>query len=226
MVKIKNIKKSNNNKSNNKSNGKYKKEQKQIVRLSQKEKLLKFLIENKNPQSIRGASGAIIIDYKNTHNIVNEFYPEVISKEKIGNTNLIRLNIVPNQDIYMVEDKRTKEFLFKNPGLSVIKKYVEEINYPFFIVLVFGSYAKDTKTEKSDIDICIISDNKDKERELIGKLNLLSLRLGIHEFTTKEFTSMIEKSQNNLGHEIIKKNIIIYGIENYYNLISKWMKKE
>lgn len=126
----------------------------------------------------------------------------------------------------MVEDKRTKEFLFKNPGLSVIKKYVEEINYPFFIVLVFGSYAKDTKTEKSDIDICIISDNKDKERELIGKLNLLSLRLGIHEFTTKEFTSMIEKSQNNLGHEIIKKNIIIYGIENYYNLISKWMKKE
>lgn len=210
MVKIKNIKK------NNKIGAK----------LSQKEKLLKFLIENKNPQSIRGASSAIIVDYKNTHNIVNELYPEVISKEKIGNTNLIRLNIVPNQNIYMVEDKRTKEFLLKNPGLSVIKKYVEEIGYPFFIVIVFGSYAKDTKTEKSDIDICIISDNKDKESELIGKLSLLSLRLGIHEFTTKEFTSMIEKSQNNLGHEIIKKNIIIYGIENYYNLISKWMKKE
>lgn len=58
------------------------------------------------------------------------------------------------------------------------------------------------------------------------KLNLLSLRLEIHEFTTNEFISMIEKTQNNLGHEIIKKNIILYGIENYYNLISKWTKKE
>ena len=32
---------------------------------------------------------------------------------------------------------------------------------------------------------------------------------------------MIEKKQNNLGHEIIKNNIILYGVENYYNLIEK-----
>jgi len=37
---------------------------------------------------------------------------------------------------------------------------------------------------------------------------------------------MIEKKQQNLGHEIVKNNIILYGVENYYNLISKWMKKE
>ena len=60
----------------------------------------------------------------------------------------------------------------------------------------------------------------------INKLNLLSLKLEVHEFTTREFISMIEKTQNNLGHEIVKNNIILYGTENYYNLISKWMKKE
>lgn len=114
----------------------------------------------------------------------------------------------------------------KNQRLKVIKKYTEEINYPFLIVLIFGSYAKNEKTENSDVDICIISDNKDKSKELQEKLHLLSLRLEIHEFTIKEFISMIEKTQNNLGHEIIKSNIILYGIENYYNLISKWMKKE
>ena len=48
----------------------------------------------------------------------------------------------------------------------------------------------------------------------------------IHEFTSKEFISMIEKTQSNVGHEIVKNNIILYGIENYYSLISKWMKKE
>ena len=133
---------------------------------------------------------------------------------------------MPNQEIYAVENKRTEMFLSKNPGLNVVKKYIEEMNYPFFVVLVFGSYAKNTKVEGSDIDICVISDNKARLNELHEKLNLLSLKLEIHEFTTKEFISMIEKKQDNVGHEIVKSNILLYGVENYYNLVSKWMRKE
>mgnify|MGYP001617314966 FL=1 len=205
---------------------KIKKSQKEEIKLSPKERVVKYLIENKKPQSIMTVSGAIVLDYKNTYNIVNELQPEIISKEKIGNTNLIKLNLVPNQQIYSVENKRTEQFLSKHPTLKVVKKYIEELNYPFFIVLVFGSYVKNTKTENSDIDICIISDNKDKTNELQEKLNLLSLKLEIHEFTTKEFISMLEKNKNNLGHEIVKSNIILYGAENYYNLISKWTNKE
>ena len=200
-------------------------EDKACIKLKPKEKIIKSLIENKNPQSIMTLSGATILDYKNTYNIVDEL-AGIVSKEKIGNTNLIKINLVPNQEIYNVEDKRTQEFLFKNPKLRLIQNDVEEIGYPFMIVLIFGSYVKNTKTEGSDIDICIISDSKEKTKKLIQSLNLLSLKLEIQEFTTDEFISMIGKTQNNLGHEIVKSNIILYGIENYYNLISKWMKKE
>ena len=203
-----------------------KNEGKTSIKLKPKEKLLTYLIENKEPESIMQASGAIVVDYKNTFNLVNELYPKVISKEKIGNTNLIKINLVPNQEIYNVENKRTQEFLSKNPKLRLIQNDIEEIGYPFMIVLIFGSYVKNTKTEGSDIDICIISDSKEKTKKLIQSLNLLSLKLEIHEFTTDEFISMIGKTQNNLGHEIVKSNIILYGIESYYNLISKWMKKE
>ena len=202
------------------------KDKKDKIKLKPREKLIKYLIENKEPTSIMQVSGSTAIDYKNTYNIINELAPAIISREKIGNTNLIRLNPVPNQDIYSVEQKRTQEFLEKNPKLNVIKSYIEEINYPFMIVLIFGSFAKGKNTSSSDIDICVISDNKKKIKELWEMLNLLSLKLEIQEFTTKEFISMIEKKQNNLGNEIIKNNIILYGIENYYNLISKWMKKE
>lgn len=195
--------------------------QEEEIKLSPKERVVKFLIENKNPQSIMAISGANVIDYKNTYNTVNELHPEIISKEKIGNTNLIKLNLVPNQQIYSVENKRTKQFLSKHPTLKVVKKYIEELDYPFLIVLVFGSYVKNANTKTSDIDICIISDNKVKSKELQEKLGLLSLKLEIQEFTTKEFISMIEKKQNNLGHEIVKSNIILYGAENYYNLISR-----
>jgi len=200
--------------------------EKAMVKLKPSEKLIKHLIEHKELQSIMKLSKEIGIDYKNTYNLVKNLYPEIISKEKIGNTNLVKLNLIPNQKIYSVENKRAKEFLFRNPRLRLVKKDIEEINYPFMIVLVFGSYVKNIQTKSSDIDICIISDNKGKIKELIQVLNLLSLKLEIQGFTTNEFISMIEKTQNNLGHEIIKSNILLYGIENYYNLISKWMKKE
>ena len=196
------------------------------IKLTQKEKILKYLIENKNPQSIKNISGATLLDYKNTYNIISDIPSGIIYQNKIGNTNLVNLNLVPNQDIYSVENKRTEEFLSKNPKIKLISDDIKEINYPFMIVLVFGSYAKGKNTSSSDVDICIISDNKIKTKKLIEQLNLSSLKLEIQDFTAEEFVSMIEKKQNNLGHEIVKNNIILYGIENYYNLISKWMNKE
>lgn len=196
------------------------------IKISSKEKLLKYLIENKSPHSIMAVSNAIAVDYKNTHNIVSELYSEIILKEKIGNTNLIKIKLIPNQEIFSVENKRTTKFLKANKKLELIKKDLEQVNYPFLIVLIFGSYAKRTKTKISDIDICIICDNKERKKKLMSKLELLPLKLEIHTFTTDEFEQMLKTKEENLGKEIIKNNIILYGTENYYNLISKWMKRE
>jgi predicted nucleotidyltransferase len=197
------------------------------VEFRPKEKLIKFLIENKGPVSIKQASEAIAIDYKNVYGYVEDLTASgAIVHEVMGNARPIKISLTPDADIYSVERKRTSEFLEKNPKIKVIKSYIEDISYPFMIVLVFGSYAKGKETNTSDIDICIISDNEDKSKELIDKLNILSLKLEIQEFTTKEFIPMIEKNQRNVGHEIVKNNVILFGIENYYNLISKWMKKE
>ncbi|MEK6908765.1 MAG: nucleotidyltransferase domain-containing protein [Nanoarchaeota archaeon] len=197
------------------------------IKIKPKEKLIKYLIENKVPKSTMQVSGAIILDYKNTYNLVNELQSQgIIFKEHLGNTNLISINLFPNQEIFNVEKKRTEEFLLKNPKLKVLRNYIEELNYPFLIALIFGSHAKGINSLNSDIDLCIICDNTQKLNVLCDKLRLLALPLEIHEFSTEQFVSMIEKKQNNLGHEIINKNIILYGTENYYNIIAKWMKKE
>lgn len=195
--------------------------------LTLKEKILKHLIENKDKkESINQTSGAIYADYKNTFNAVNSLPKDLISIEKIGNSNIINLNLIPHKEIYNIENKRTKEFLEKNKQLKLVQEDIQSIAYPFFIILIFGSFVKKTSTKKSDIDLCIISDNNEKIKRLISKLNLLSLSLEIHIFSFEEFESMLKTKENNLSKEIIKKNIILYGIENYYNLISKWMKKE
>ncbi len=198
-----------------------------MVKYTLKEKILKFLIENKeSPHSIRKISQRLNADYKNTSQALSNLNPKIYSKKKQGNAYLIELNLCNNIETLSVEEKRMEECLSKNPKLRVIKKYIKELNYPFLIALIFGSYSKKMNMKGSDIDICIIADNKYKLNELYGKLKLLSLKLEIQEFTSKEFISMIDKRQHNLGHEIVKNNIILYGKENYYNLISKWMKKE
>lgn len=200
---------------------------KDTLRFSLKDKILKFLIENKeSPYSIRELSKELKADYKNTSQALDKLPVEIYSKNKQGNSYLIKFKPTNNIHTLLVEDKRTAEFLTKNPKLKLIKQYVEELDYPFLTVLVFGSFVKQENTKQSDIDICIIHDNRRKAESLIEKFELLSLNLEIQNFTTKEFISMIEKVQNNLGHEIVKNNIILYGKEAYYNLISKWMTKE
>jgi len=194
------------------------------MKLSLKEKILKYLIENKSPISIMQISHQLNADYKNTFRAIDNLFP--IIKNKIGNTNLIEIKLIPNQEIYLVEDKRTEQFLQENKHLGLIKKDIESITYPFVIVLIFGSYTKKNQTKKSDIDICIISDNKSKTKELISKLKLLPLKLDFQDFNVKEFESMLETKKENIAKEIIKNNVILYGADNYYNLISKWTKKE
>lgn len=199
---------------------------KDIITWSLKEKILGYLIENKEkPRTIMQISKDLKGDYKNTFQAVADI-SNLISKEKFGNTNMIKINLKPSKEIYSVENKRIKLFLKENKKLELIKQDVESINYPFFIVLIFGSYIKKTKTAKSDIDICIISDNLEKTKKLISLLELLPLKLEIHNFKTDEFESMLKTKEMNIGKEIVKNNVILYGVENYYNLISRWMKNE
>src|SRR3989338_7363629 len=110
--------------------------------------------------------------------------------------------------------------MIENKQLELVKHDIENINYPFLIVLIFGSYVKKTQAKNSDIDLCIICDHKEKTKELIP------LKLELHSFTTNEFDSMLKTKEENVGKEIVKNNLILYGIEGYYNLISRWMKKE
>jgi predicted nucleotidyltransferase len=198
-----------------------------IIKWSLKEKTIRYLIENKGtPHSILEISKKLNSDYKNTFQVIRRISPDIIVRDKFGNATMIEIKLNPRMDIYSVENRRIQEFLSKNPRIKLIKKDIEDINYPFFIVLIFGSYAKKTEDEKSDIDLCIISDRREKTKELISKIGLLSLPVEIHDFSFDEFESMLKTREPNVAHEIVKNNFILYGIENYYNLISKWMKKD
>jgi predicted nucleotidyltransferase len=59
---------------------------------------------------------------------------------------------------------------------SILNKYktvLQEINFPVKTLILYGSYAQGNSTENSDIDVCVISDkfneNRDHYEDLLWK---------------------------------------------------------
>ena len=90
---------------------------------------------------------------------------------------------------------------------------------PFFVFLVFGSYAKKNQKKGSDIDICLITDDKKINSKIHQIIGLIPLDIHLLDFTVDDFIKMLKTKEDNVGKEIMKNNIILYGIENFYELI-------
>lgn len=80
--------------------------------------------------------------------------------------------------------------------MESIQKYIEKISqyYKIEAIILFGSYAKGTENEDSDIDIAIISsdfnDIIEDGANLIGLTWKIDTRIEPHPITTKDFENI------------------------------------
>ena len=96
--------------------------------------------------------------------------------------------------------------------LNSIEKYIEEVSkhYKVDYVILFGSYAKGTNHEDSDIDIAIVS--SDITDRFDDMANLMKLAWGInssiepHPIRTEEF----RENETPFIDEIIKTGVELY----------------
>lgn len=100
----------------------------------------------------------------------------------------------------------------KNVDIEIVEslnKYIEKVKelYNIDSVILFGSYAKGTNDENSDIDVAIISsdfeDIYDVMAELMGLTWNLDNRIEPHPIKTQDF----EEVNNPFIHEIIETGI-------------------
>ena len=188
---------------------------------SSKDKVLRFLLSNKSKEfTIRSISKYILVDYKTVYLIINEFIKlGVIISKRAGNTILCSIDQkVFNSDVFRAELIR-KEELLKNKNFSALISYFEDVKEPFFILLLFGSYAAGKQNKRSDLDLMLITDNDKIKKQVKNKISLIPLNIHLVEFTSEEFLSMLKTTEFNVGREAFNNNIILFGIENYYKLI-------
>lgn len=169
------------------------------------------------PISINRLSNELDIDYKSAYNIIKRFEREnLLYLERNGSAYNCILNKKVHPLIFEAEYKRRNKFL-KKGYFKVIYGRLNKLKFPF-IALVFGSYAKGQETEKSDIDLMVISE-EGRDVNIHETISLFPLDIHLITLNFEEFNSMAKIKEFNVVAEALSSNIILIGIEDYYRML-------
>jgi len=151
--------------------------------------------------------------YRTIHRMKDILIIEIIGKSKVIKLNTE--NHVVKSHLTVASDEEKKTFLKKQP---IIRKITSELKTKEIVVL-FGSYAKEKQTKKSDIDILII--NKDGRKSTsFSKYELLyKKKINPIFVTKKEFKKMLKDKEENIGKQALKNHVILNNPEKFWKYV-------
>lgn len=173
-----------------------------------------------NEITIRQLSKESKVPYTTTHRLIKN-NEELFIINKKGNIKLCSLNTeddITKNYLILSERNKTTSFFNKHPSFKVLKKDLPKKEYS---LILFGSRAEEKNREKSDVDLCIINKNGAKEINFSKHELLFDLEINPIYLSNKEFKQMLKDKEQNLAKEIIKKHVILYGEEYFWNLVWK-----
>ena len=182
--------------------------------------ILKLLIENREQKfSINEISKILNKDYKQTYTkIQNLVEKNIISVENYSNSKQCFFSNEFNDIVFNIEEEKKNKVL-KNSHIKILFDRIKRVESPFFVLLIFGSYAKNTFSKNSDIDLCIISDSENISKKVEQIIKTLALNIHLINFNAKEFTELLLTKRDNVVTEILHNNIILFGVEDFYRIL-------
>lgn len=178
--------------------------------------ILIYLLENRESQyTINQLSKDLSINYRIAHTQIKLLEREKLIKvQKVGNALLCSLTNNFNEKIYLAEFERRKMLLKNRDFEQILDRYKKAKQT--YILLLFGSYAKNKQTKHSDIDLLAITENSKEIEEIT---TLIPMNIHLTTISYEEFINMKKSEELTVGREVLKNNIILIGIEEYYRLL-------
>lgn len=164
------------------------------------------------------------MDYKQVHTAIQKLLKKrIINKNRQANLDLCSLNLKGNLNpICYSEMLRRDSWLKKHPEFTVffrdVLEKIKEINY---IMLIFGSFAKQKETKNSDLDLMVIASSKEvgDKIELVINSQTIFLKRKVHALILDEteFLANLSGKELNVVKEALKNHLILTGAEAFYN---------
>jgi len=149
----------------------------------------------------------------------------IIIQEK-ANLKLCKLNLRNAQIIAFIESLRWREFSRRHPDIGLlVSTLISKSDLPYLTVAVFGSYAKETATEKSDLDMLVVIPDRifaNAVEAAIESAKVLS-NVPLHDVivTYAEFVDMLKEMRITVAREVLEARYVAYGAEPFYTLIGR-----
>ncbi|MBI4454002.1 nucleotidyltransferase domain-containing protein [Candidatus Woesearchaeota archaeon] len=162
--------------------------------------------------------------YNWTHNAIKKLQKgNILAIKRIGQNQLCSINLNEHKTIAYLS--LAEELNISKQNVPNLKRIQALMPGDFHIFIVTGSYAGNTFTRKSDLDIVVIIERKENKKFLLNNLSsegeLMIPPLHPYVFTREEFFEMLTNKEENYGKEITRKKIIIEGAELYYNILNE-----
>jgi predicted nucleotidyltransferase len=186
-------------------------------------------------QTIMEISKKLHIGYRPAHMHITEMEKEgIIAVERVGAAKQCTLNMenpLARHQLAALDLFKAEQFYKKHTKLkTIIEELIEKLTDQFMSrihsVVLFGSYAKGSAAKDSDIDLLfIVTDLKDKdvreaiERECAGYQYSHNIRISPLIVDIAEFKKMLEAKDMNVGKEIRKDGISLYGHELFWRIV-------
>lgn len=158
---------------------------------------------------------------------------DILEKEKVikkqKEANLLKLYLKESQKTlaYLKQTNNEKFILLPVKIQNAITDFLNELEIKPLLSIIFGSYAKENYTKESDIDILLIFQRLEKERDIENTAKRISMKTGTKISPIYLEYNNFEKNFLDKGHdfsrEIRQDVIIVNGIEFYYSLLWRFL---
>jgi predicted nucleotidyltransferase len=162
---------------------------------------------------VRGLAGRLGTNHTTVLRRLQKLVKEnAIDKRTEGKNTVyfVKKTIEGRNRVMMAEYCRLSRLLKRYPYLRApVKTLMAHREIP--LALVFGSHAKGTATERSDIDVFLETKEKTLKQELEKKYPRLSVKIGDFDPASP------------LVREMMKGHVIVKGVERYYDATGFWL---
>ena len=148
----------------------------------------------------------------------------ILKSKRKANLDIYSLNVgnpITFQLLQYLEAQENLDF----SKINIVSEIVEKVPVKNYSLVVFGSYTENKQTKNSDLDICILIENKDVEKRIKPYFNDIklnhSIKIDEHYITFEDFVKMLLRDEENLGKQIYIKHKLFYNPDIYYQLIKE-----
>lgn len=151
----------------------------------------------------------------------------ILKSTRKANLDIYRLNLSSPLSLQMLQYLEAQDNL-NFSQLNIISEIIEKIPIKNCAIIVFGSYAVNKQTKDSDLDICILIENKEIEKRIKPYVNEIKLNYPVkideHYIRFDDFVKMLLREEENIAKQIFIKHRLFYNADIYYQLLKEAYK--